>query len=49
MQNAKVLSQKDVKEILAKYYNVPLTNITTTKYSFIIIEKEEEEKQDVHD
>lgn len=52
MQNAKMLSQKDIKEILAKHFNVPISNITTTKYSFIILENnelEEVNKQDVHD
>lgn len=51
MQNAKMLSQKDVKEILAKHFNVPISNITTTKYSFIVVEKDElkEERPDVHD
>lgn len=52
MQNAKVLNEKEVKEALAKVYNVPVENIMKLKYSFVIIEKEEDgngNKSDLHD
>lgn len=41
MQNAKVLDQKDVRKILAEYFNVPEDRVINSKYSYIIIEKEE--------
>lgn len=41
MQNAKVLNQKDIKEILADYFNIPIECVICSKYSYIIIDKEE--------
>lgn len=46
MQNAKVLNQKDVRKILAEYFNVPEERVINSKYSYIIIEKEEKENED---
>lgn len=37
MQDAKVLNQQEVKEILADYFKVPKEAIISSKYSFIII------------
>ena len=37
MQDAKVLSQQEVREILADYFNVPKESVINSKYSFIII------------
>lgn len=41
MQNAVVLNQKEVREILAEYFNLPIENVINSKYSYIIIKKEE--------
>lgn len=45
MQNAKVLNQKDVRKILAKYFNVPEERVINSKYSYVIIEKEESDNE----
>lgn len=37
MQDAKVLNQSEVKEILADYFKVPKESVISSKYSFIII------------
>lgn len=37
MQDAKVLNQQEVREILAEYFNVPKEAVINSKYSFIII------------
>lgn len=37
MQDAKVLSQQEVREILADYFKVPKESVINSKYSFIII------------
>ena len=47
MQNAKVLNQKDVKDVLADYFNVPPERVINSKYSYIIIEKEEIESEEI--
>lgn len=49
MQNAKVLNQKDLRKILAEYFNVPEERVINSKYSYIIIEKEEKEKENEDD
>lgn len=50
MKNAKVLSQNEVKEILAEYFNVPVENVMSTKYSYIITEREDGQngRENVH-
>ena len=47
MQDANVLSEKEVKEAIAEKYNVPLENVMNLKYSYIIIKKDGE--KNVHD
>lgn len=37
MQDAKVLNQSEVREILADYFKVPKESVINSKYSFIII------------
>lgn len=52
MQDAKVISQQEAREILADYFGVPKESVINSKYSFIIIgctdkinhSKEEEKK-----
>ncbi len=52
MQDAKILNQQEVREILAEYFGVPKESVINSKYSFIIIgytdtinhSKEEEKK-----
>lgn len=41
MQNGKVLNQKDVRKILAEYFEVSEEQVINSKYSYIIIDKEE--------
>lgn len=45
MQSAKVLNQKDVRKILAEYFNVSEDKVINLKYSYIIINKEESEDE----
>lgn len=42
MQNAKILNQQEIKEIIAKHFCVPINNVINSKYSYIVIEKTEE-------
>lgn len=49
MQDAKVLNQKEVREIIADYYKIPIENVINSKYSYIIIDKEEKDGDKVHD
>lgn len=37
MQDAKVINQAEVREILAEYFCVPKESIISSKYSFIIM------------
>lgn len=37
MQDAKVVNQQEVREILADYFKVPKESVINSKYSFIII------------
>jgi len=37
MQEACVLTQNDIKEILSDYFKIPVNQIITSKYSFIVI------------
>lgn len=46
MQNAKVLNQKDIKEILADYFNVSAERVINSKYSYIILEEKKEDNTD---
>lgn len=39
-------AQEDVRKILAEYFNVPEERVIDSKYSYIIIEKEEKESED---
>ena len=45
MQDAKVLTQQEVREILAEYFKVPKESVITSKYSYIIIQDEKGEKK----
>ena len=49
MQNAKVLNQKDIREILADYFNVSLDQVINSKYSYIILEEKEKTNGKIHD
>lgn len=49
MQNAKVLNQKDIREILADYFNVSLDQVINSKYSYIILEEKEKNNGKIHD
>lgn len=44
MQNAKVLSQKEVKSIIAKHFNVPENKVVTSRYSYMVLTDDEEEE-----
>lgn len=46
MQNAKVLSQKEVKSIIAKHFDVPESRVITSRYSYMVLTDEEEEKKE---
>lgn len=37
IQDAKVVNQQEVREILADYFKVPKESVINSKYSFIII------------
>lgn len=37
MQDAKVINQSEVREILAEYFCVPKESVISSKYSFIIM------------
>ena len=37
MKQGMVLESSDIKEIIAKYFNVPTENVIQTKYSYIVI------------
>lgn len=40
MQRGIVLSQADIKKIIAEHFNVPEDRIVSTKYSFVVLEDE---------
>ena len=46
MQNAKVLSQKEVKAIIAEHFGIPETKVAVLKYSYMIITDDDEEKKE---
>lgn len=37
MQNGIVVNQSDIKSILAKYFEVPESNIISSKYSYVVV------------
>ena len=37
MQNGIVVNQSDIKTILAKYFEVPESNIISSKYSYVVV------------
>lgn len=41
MQNARVLNEEDIKEILADYFCVSQACVIKSNYCYIILEKEE--------
>ena len=43
MQNAKVLSQKEVKAIIAEHFGVPENRVITSRYNYMVISDEESE------
>jgi len=45
MQNAKVLSQKEVKTIIAEHFKVPENKVIISRYSYMIITDDESEKE----
>ena len=51
MKNAKVLSQKEVKDILAEHFGVKPEDVISTKYSYIITEREDSKdgRENIHD
>lgn len=45
MQNAKVLSEKEVRECIAEKYHVPANCISRLKYSYVILDEKEKESE----
>lgn len=45
MQNAKVLSQKEVKAIIAEHFNIPENKVAVLKYSYMIITDDDPEEK----
>lgn len=45
MQDAIILNTKDVKQILAKYFNVDPKNVVKSQYSWTIIKDDEESEK----
>lgn len=44
MQNGFILSQQDIKRIIAEYYHVSEDKVVPTKYSFFVVQDGEQEK-----
>ena len=42
MHTGIILSQSDIKKIIAKYFNVPEEKVMQSKYSFIVIKEEKD-------
>jgi hypothetical protein len=42
-------NKKEVREILADYFNIPIENVINSKYSYIIIKKEESDGRKLQD
>ena len=47
MQNAKVLSQKEVRAIIADHFNVPENKVITSKYSYMVLSDEEPSEEKI--
>lgn len=45
MQSGFILSQQDIKRIIAEYYHVPEDKVVPTKYSFFVIQDEERKEK----
>nr|DAL47411.1 MAG TPA_asm: hypothetical protein [Caudoviricetes sp.] len=45
MQSGFILSQQDIKRIIAEYYHVPEDKVVQSKYSFFVIQDEEQKKE----
>ena len=45
MKKAIVLNSKDIKEILAKYFNVPENKVVKSQYSYTVIIESEDKKE----
>lgn len=45
MQNAKVLSQKEVRAIIAEHFNVPENKVVASRYSYMVISDEDESEE----
>lgn len=46
MQDAKLLSTKDVREIIAKHFDVPPENVVKSQYSYTVITEKAEGKEE---
>ena len=48
MQDAKILNQQEVREIIAEYFGIPVNNVINSKYSYIVIgaDKEADNEKD---
>ncbi len=45
MQNGFILSQQDIKRIIAEYYHVSEDKVVPTKYSFFVVQDGEQRKE----
>lgn len=45
MKKAIVLEQNDVKDILAKHFDVPVENVIKSQYTYTIITEKENENE----
>lgn len=45
MQKGLLLSQADIKKIIAEHFNVSEDKVLPTKYSFIVVQDEEADKK----
>ena len=45
MKKAIVLEQNDVKELIAKQFNVPITNVIKSQYSYTVVIEETETEE----
>lgn len=45
MQKGLILSQADIKKIIAEHFNVSEDKVLPTKYSFIVVQDEETDKK----
>jgi hypothetical protein len=49
MQNAKVLSQKEVRAIIAEHFNVPENKVVASRYSYMVISDDESSEDNKND